>query len=202
MRSYFTHINCAKIISIYGLSSVPMECKNGCHFLSPRNIELRSVEGCSLTLFFHLRFQAYNIRSHICAINACLQIEAEKQTSCILGAEHAILETLFPRHVIEHMAVVKAQSMSISEESTACQSKRASPSKVSFSSSQSESAAVGNLATAHEQVTIMFADIVGFTSMCKRVSPARVMSFLNELYSAFDDLVEIYRVYKVSVAHQ
>ena len=47
------------------------------------------------------------------------------------------------------------------------------------------------------QVTIMFADIVGFTSMCKQVSPATVMAFLNHLYSAFDELVSIFGVYKV-----
>ena len=44
----------------------------------------------------------------------------------------------------------------------------------------------------------MFADIVGFTSLCKRLPPTRVMTFLNELYSAFDELVAIYGVYKVS----
>ena len=48
------------------------------------------------------------------------------------------------------------------------------------------------------QVTIMFADIVGFTSLAKRLPPTRVMTFLNELYSAFDELVAIYGVYKVS----
>ena len=43
----------------------------------------------------------------------------------------------------------------------------------------------------------MFADIVGFTSMCKRVSPGKVMAFLNTLYSAFDELLGIFGVYKV-----
>ena len=43
----------------------------------------------------------------------------------------------------------------------------------------------------------MFADIVGFTSMSKQVAPAIVMGFLNKLYSAFDELVGIFNVYKV-----
>ena len=32
------------------------------------------------------------------------------------------------------------------------------------------------------QVTIMFADCVGFTSMSKEVKPVQVMRFLHELY--------------------
>ena len=47
------------------------------------------------------------------------------------------------------------------------------------------------------QVTIMFADIVGFTSLCQKVSASVVMDFLNNLYSPFDDLASIYNVYKV-----
>ena len=43
----------------------------------------------------------------------------------------------------------------------------------------------------------MFADIVGFTSTCQKVSPNVVMDFLNELYSPFDELASIYKVYKV-----
>jgi class 3 adenylate cyclase len=33
------------------------------------------------------------------------------------------------------------------------------------------------------QVTVMFADIVGFTSMSMNVEPEVVMGFLNELYT-------------------
>ena len=47
------------------------------------------------------------------------------------------------------------------------------------------------------QVTIMFADIVGFTSLCQQVPPATVIKLLNELYSKLDALAGIYKVYKV-----
>ncbi len=47
------------------------------------------------------------------------------------------------------------------------------------------------------QVTVLFADICGFTAMCKEVAPSVVMSFLNDLYSRFDTLLDIYGVYKV-----
>ena len=41
----------------------------------------------------------------------------------------------------------------------------------------------------HENVTILFTDIVGFTSMSQTVAPQQVMEFLHELFVRFDDLV-------------
>jgi class 3 adenylate cyclase len=52
-------------------------------------------------------------------------------------------------------------------------------------------------ASRHDQVTVMFADIVGFTPMCTSVDPLTVMSFLNNLFSKFDNLLDHYGVYKV-----
>ncbi len=37
-------------------------------------------------------------------------------------------------------------------------------------------------------VTVLFADIVGFTTMSARLSPERVVEMLNELFSQFDDI--------------
>lgn len=48
-------------------------------------------------------------------------------------------------------------------------------------------------------------DICGFTSMSKEVAPHLVMEYLNELFSKFDELCDVYSVYKVSappVAHE
>ena len=50
------------------------------------------------------------------------------------------------------------------------------------------------------QVTILFMDIVGFTSMSKEVPPQMVMEFLNMLFSKFDDLCDNFGVYKVETA--
>ena len=41
----------------------------------------------------------------------------------------------------------------------------------------------------HQEVTILFTDIVGFTSMSQTVAPQQVMEFLHELFVRFDDLV-------------
>ena len=39
---------------------------------------------------------------------------------------------------------------------------------------------MGQLARTHKDVTILFMDIVGFTSMAKQVEPQAVMTFLNQ----------------------
>ncbi|KXZ50100.1 hypothetical protein GPECTOR_18g76 [Gonium pectorale] len=47
------------------------------------------------------------------------------------------------------------------------------------------------------QVTLLFADIKGFTPMCKEVEPRQVMTLLNALYSRYDAMLDAYGVYKV-----
>merc|ERR1711907_847683 len=43
-----------------------------------------------------------------------------------------------------------------------------------------------SVAQMHQEVTILFTDIVGFTSMSQTVAPQQVMQFLHELFVRFD----------------
>ena len=55
----------------------------------------------------------------------------------------------------------------------------------------------GMIADDHDRVAILFADIVGFTTMSDRLPPAEVVTLLNSVFNAIDDLVERYRVEKI-----
>ncbi|HBB34943.1 MAG TPA: adenylate/guanylate cyclase with GAF sensor(s) [Cyanobacteria bacterium UBA8803] len=46
------------------------------------------------------------------------------------------------------------------------------------------------IAEQFNQVTIMFADIVGFTPLSARLKPIELLNLLNRIFSAFDELVE------------
>ncbi|XP_063398615.1 soluble guanylate cyclase 88E-like isoform X2 [Mytilus trossulus] len=48
-----------------------------------------------------------------------------------------------------------------------------------------------------ENVTILFSDVVGFTTICSRITPMEVVSMLNAMYTCFDRLSETHGVYKV-----
>lgn len=48
-----------------------------------------------------------------------------------------------------------------------------------------------------ENATVCFADIVGFTVISARSSPQEVMSFLNDIWTSFDSIIQKFDVYKV-----
>jgi len=48
-----------------------------------------------------------------------------------------------------------------------------------------------------ESVTVLFADIVGFTTLADKVSPTKLVGRLNRIFSAFDDLAERHGLEKI-----
>ncbi|KAH8232533.1 hypothetical protein KR032_008794 [Drosophila birchii] len=52
-------------------------------------------------------------------------------------------------------------------------------------------------AKTYPDVTILFSDIVGFTSICSRATPFMVISMLEGLYKDFDEFCDFFDVYKV-----
>lgn len=47
--------------------------------------------------------------------------------------------------------------------------------------------------------TILFSDVVGFTSTCSLLTPMEVVSMLNRMYTNFDKSLEVHNVYKVYI---
>ena len=56
-------------------------------------------------------------------------------------------------------------------------------------------------ASSHDDVAIMFLDIVGFTKMCSETNPSDVMAYLSTLFNEFDELIDKHdSIYKVETA--
>jgi class 3 adenylate cyclase len=55
----------------------------------------------------------------------------------------------------------------------------------------------GRIAEAHDDVTVLFADVVDFTPFVERTEPARVVAVLDEIFSAFDRLAERHGLEKI-----
>ncbi len=53
------------------------------------------------------------------------------------------------------------------------------------------------IANGHSVVTVMFADLVGFTAMSRKTDPADLVAILNGIFTAFDLIVEKNKVEKI-----
>lgn len=54
-----------------------------------------------------------------------------------------------------------------------------------------------DIAQGHADVTVLFADIVGFTRMTEELSPVETVKILNDIFSIFDELADKHRVEKI-----
>ena len=55
----------------------------------------------------------------------------------------------------------------------------------------------GMIADDHDKVAVLFADIVGFTQMSGRLTPAELVSLLNDVFNAIDEVVARYGAEKI-----
>lgn len=55
----------------------------------------------------------------------------------------------------------------------------------------------GTIADSFADVTVLFADIVGFTELSSRTSPIELVEILNVIFSEFDELVDRYALEKI-----
>ena len=62
---------------------------------------------------------------------------------------------------------------------------------------QSIHSSVKSLCHSHTGVSMLYADLVGFTAFSAQVDPFKVMVFLNDLFQVFDGLCDDFNVYKI-----
>jgi class 3 adenylate cyclase len=55
----------------------------------------------------------------------------------------------------------------------------------------------GIIADAYDEVTVLFADIVGFTPLTQRIAPDKMVQWLNEVFLTFDRLADRYDLEKI-----
>jgi len=54
-----------------------------------------------------------------------------------------------------------------------------------------------NIADQYSDVTVLLADLVGFTALAAHIAPDQIVGMLNEIFSAFDLLTEKFRLEKI-----
>jgi class 3 adenylate cyclase len=55
----------------------------------------------------------------------------------------------------------------------------------------------GAIAQQFNEVTIMFADLVGFTPLSARLKPIELVNLLNQIFSTFDELAQQFGLEKI-----
>ena len=101
-----------------------------------------------------------------------LQEEVIKQKTLKDGLQKRILQNMLPPNIVKQL---QRQQYQISEGWDSLK----------------------GLSQRHFGVSMLYADLVGFTAFSATVDPSRVMTFLNGLFQAFDDLCDVHGVYKV-----
>ncbi|PNH03104.1 Guanylate cyclase soluble subunit beta-2 [Tetrabaena socialis] len=135
------------------------------------------------------------------------KIEAERHIAQVSEAQHRLLEQVFPRHVLSYLT---RQSFDVRHKSPHLQPPPPSAATVAATSATTGSAAapIGapwrphvrdctHLATWHGKVTVLFADIQGFTPLCGQLPAVVVMKLVHDLFVRFDELLDAHGVYKV-----
>jgi len=130
--------------------------------------------------------------------NIHLAVLQEEKLRAAKKKEYEILQSIIPKHIIEDL---------IEKEKDAAKLKPLSPTSSGSSDDflnldmsyfkMIDDNKVSETARHYSQVTVFFADIVGFTNMSSHSTPADIMIMLNRLFTLFDDISDNHNIYKV-----
>jgi class 3 adenylate cyclase len=115
--------------------------------------------------------------------------------------EYEILQNIIPKHIIDHLIQKEKEvARARSPGNSASRSSTSSDDFLDIDISafrMIDDDKVGAMAQHYSQVTVFFADIVGFTNMSSHSTPADIMIMLNRLFTLFDDICDNHNIYKV-----
>ncbi|GIL63888.1 hypothetical protein Vafri_17902 [Volvox africanus] len=138
------------------------------------------------------------------------RVVSERHLALVMETEHRLLEQLYPRHILE--GIVEYWTANCAAEDSFAAAAPPVPASGSVAATAAAAAVASSsfsrswrpsvrdpyaLATWHPEVTLLFADICGFTPLCKEMEPRAVMHMLNALFSRFDSQLDKCGVFKV-----
>ncbi|KAG1658929.1 hypothetical protein FOA52_003099 [Chlamydomonas sp. UWO 241] len=103
-------------------------------------------------------------------IDVTYQMHMELALEALARSQLNVLLQGFPRHIVEFFTSVQANDLTVH---------------------------MGNLSRSHKQVTILFMDIAGFTTMSRSVPASAVLTLMNTLFTRLDAMCDVYGVHKV-----
>eukprot|EP00212_Chloropicon_laureae_P005637 CAMPEP_0197498990 /NCGR_PEP_ID=MMETSP1311-20131121/60796_1 /TAXON_ID=464262 /ORGANISM="Genus nov. species nov., Strain RCC856" /LENGTH=689 /DNA_ID=CAMNT_0043044729 /DNA_START=72 /DNA_END=2142 /DNA_ORIENTATION=+ len=118
-----------------------------------------------------------------------------------------LLSQILPPHIVDGLLAAKKSEkgiLSSRSSSTSSELSRAAPisqlsssGELDFSEICDCESRVRSMAEYHEQVTVFFADIVGFTAISQSLTAPEVMIMLNDLFTRLDTATDDWCIYKV-----
>mmetsp|Transcript_5633 Transcript_5633/g.10253 ORF Transcript_5633/g.10253 Transcript_5633/m.10253 type:complete len:788 (+) Transcript_5633:219-2582(+) len=120
-------------------------------------------------------------------------VEKEQKLRAARKHEHDLLQSIIPEHIIGHLVDEKKKNKIALENSDSDSDGFLDISALRMINDNR----VRDVAEHHEQVTVSFLDIVGFTNISSQSSPGEVMTMLNRLFSIVDELSDRHNIYKV-----
>ena len=113
-----------------------------------------------------------------------------QQWIAILGAIILVLGARYSFETHTRMDFILTRNLFIEAEKSDQLLRNILPSKVIEHFKANSSGDSSGIAEAHDNVTILFADVCGFTTFSSHVSPHELVLFLNDLFHCFDDIAE------------
>merc|ERR1711934_483523 len=173
--------------SVARVKEVSTDCTNEEHFCTAyfRFVALGPVLflcALSITIMIASYFAERSNRKSFIQKKQVQVLTREREEALVRQKEESdnLIYSMFPKAIAENLIAKQAQ-----DHTGAALDRTTSMERLNNSALDS------TLACMHQSVTILFTDIVGFTSMSQTCLPFEVISFLHNLFTAFDGLVDL-----------